>query len=161
MIAALSPSERLPSHVISVAKFERFFRITAGLDVDKEDLKRYNDFINHKIYDLLVRGQETAQLNGRKVIEPFDLPITKGLQESMQEFSHVDEVIELGSILDHLTAQPPLDLGYSEETEAKFPKIAGGLSVALARSFKIIDPDLKNPRTEHWQRACAIFDLLL
>jgi hypothetical protein len=37
----------------------------------------------------------------------------------------------------------------------------GGLSVALARAFKIIDPNLKNPATEHWRRSFQIFDLML
>jgi hypothetical protein len=34
-------------------------------------------------------------------------------------------------------------------------------SLALARTFKIIDPDLKNPQSEHWERSFRIFDLLL
>jgi hypothetical protein len=67
--------------VMSVARFERFFRIAAGLDVDKKDLKRYSDFVNQKTHDLLIRGKATAKANGRDIIEPFDLPITKGLQE--------------------------------------------------------------------------------
>jgi len=41
------------------------------------------------------------------------------------------------------------------------PIIAGALSVGLARSFKIIDPDLKNPQTVHWERSFRLFDLLL
>jgi hypothetical protein len=160
MIAALKPSQRLPSHVMSVAKFERFFRTAARLDVDKQDLKRYSTFVNQKVYDLLVRGEETAKANGRDVIRPFDLPITKGLQECIREFSQLDEQIELKPILDHITARPPLDLGYDDGTEAKLPEIVGGLCLALARMFKIIDPDLKNPRTEHWERAFRVFDLL-
>jgi hypothetical protein len=64
-----------------VEKFERFFRIAAGLDIDKQDLKRYSDFINQKVYDLLVRAEATAKANGRAIIEPVDLPITKGLEE--------------------------------------------------------------------------------
>ena len=56
MIAAVQSKKKPTSHVMSVAKFERFFRIAAGLDVDKEDLKRYSDCINQKIYDLLVIG---------------------------------------------------------------------------------------------------------
>jgi hypothetical protein len=91
-----------------VAKFERFFRITAGLDVDKQDLKRYSDFINRKVYDLLVQAEAVAKAIGRVIIEPFDLPITKGLQDSIHEFEEIDEQIELQPILDHLTAQPPL-----------------------------------------------------
>jgi hypothetical protein len=64
---------------MAVARFERFFRRAAGLDVDKQDLKRYSDFVNHKVYDLLVRGEATAKANGRDLIEPIDLPITRGL----------------------------------------------------------------------------------
>jgi hypothetical protein len=150
-----------PTHVMSVAKFERFFRNAAGLDVDKQDLKRFSDFVNHKVYDLLIRGVAAAKANGRDIIAPFDLPITKGLQESIHAFKTIDEIIELEPILDHLTARPPLDLAYSDETEARLPDIVGGLSVALARAFKIIDPNLKNPATEHWRRSFQIFDLML
>lgn len=150
-----------PTHVMGVAKFERLFRTAARLDVDKQDLRRYSDFINHKVYDLLLRGEADAKANGRDIIQPFDLPITKGLQESIHAFRELDEKIELKPILDQITALPPLDLAVSVETEARLPRIVGGLSVALARSFKIIDPDLKNPQTVHWQRCFQIFDLLL
>jgi hypothetical protein len=147
--------------VMSVAKFERFFRVAAGLDIDKNDLKRYSDFVNHKTYDLLLRGQAAAKANGRDIIEPFDLPVTKGLQECMHTFRGIDAEIELKPILDYMTAQPPLDLAYSEETEVRLPDIVGGLSVALARTFKIIDPALKNPQTMQWERVFSIFNLLL
>jgi hypothetical protein len=146
---------------MGVARFERFFRGAAGLDIDKQDLKRYSDFINHKVYDLLIRGEAAARANGRDIIQPFDLPITKGLQECIHAFREMDETIKLKPILDHLTAQPRLDLAYSDETAARLPEIVRGLSVALARTFKIIDLDLKNPRTEHWQQSFGIFDLLL
>lgn len=150
-----------PTHVMGVAKFGRLFRTAARLDVDKQDLRRYSDFINHKVYDLLLRGEAAAKANGRDIIQPFDLPITKGLQESIHAFRELDEKIELKPILDQITALPPLDLAVSVETEARLPTIVGGLSVALARSFKIIDPDLKNPQTVHWERCFQIFDLLL
>src|SRR5258708_29978273 len=146
---------------MSVGKFEGFFRSAAGLNVDKQDLKRYSDFINRKVYDLLVRAEAAAKANGRLIIQPFDLPITKGLQESIHEFENIDEQIELRPILDHLTARPPLDLAYGEETESRLPVVAGGLSVALARAFKIIDHDLKNPATKHWGQCFSIFDLLM
>jgi hypothetical protein len=160
MIAAVQ-SNKVATHVMSVARFERFFRIAASLNVDKQDLKRYSDFINQKVYDLLLRGEATARANGRLIIEPFDLPITKGLQESIHAFKSIDEQIELRPILEQLTARPPLDLGCGEDTEARLPEVVGGLSVALARAFKIIDGDLKNPQTEHWQRCFRIFDLLM
>lgn len=154
-------SSNVVGHVMSVARFERFFRLAAGLDVDKQDLKRYGDFINHKIYDLMLRAQANAKANGRNIIEPFDLPITKGLQENIHAFRNIDEQIELQPIIDYLTARPPLDLAYSDETEGGLPEVAGGLSVALAHTLKILDSKLKNPGSEHWERCFRIFDLLL
>jgi len=147
--------------VMGVSKFERFFRVAASLDVDKNDLKRYNEFLDTKIYDLFLIGQATANANGRDIVEPSDLPITKGLQESIHEFRRLDEEIELGPLLEVLAILPPLEAVISETTRSKLPDIAGGLSVALARTFKILEPGLKNPQTEHWERVFRIFGQLL
>jgi hypothetical protein len=147
--------------VMNVAKFERFFRAAASLDVDHAGLKRYNDFLDKAIYNLLLRGQANAKTNDHEIIWPSDLPITRGLQESIHAFREIDEDIELQPILEGLTKRPPLDVDYSGETEAELPGIAGGLSLALARSFRIIDPKLKNPMPQHWKRPFKLFDLLL
>ncbi|MFF2384521.1 DUF1931 family protein [Streptomyces sp. NPDC058108] len=147
--------------VMGVSKFERFFRAAASLDVDKNDLKRYGDFIDAKLYDLLVAGQASAKANGRDTVEPWDLPITRGLQESIHRFRRLDEEVELKPILAQLAAQPPLDRAPTQETEERYPEIIGGLSVALAETFKIMYPDLKNPQTSHWEGVTAVFDRLL
>ena len=147
--------------VMGVARFERFFRAAAGLDVDKDDLKRYGDFVDQQVYDLLLVGQAAAKANRRDLVQPSDLPITKGLQESIHEFERIDQEVELQPILDQLAALPPLDLSLGEDTEARLPAIVGGLAVALARTLKIIDPDVKNPQSRHWERAFRIFNLLL
>jgi hypothetical protein len=148
-------------HVTGISHLERFFRTVAELDVDKEDLSRFNPFINRKMYDLLLLGQATAKANGRPAVLPEDLPITKGLQERMHEFRLLGLDQELRDTFNQILAHPPLDLAYSDELEERLPQIAGGLSIALARCFKIIDPELKNPQTRHWEQAFQIFDLLL
>jgi hypothetical protein len=147
--------------VMGVPKFERFFREAASLDVDKDDIKRYSDFVNEEIYDLLLIGQATAKANSRDVIERWDLPITKGLQESIHHFRKMDQDIELEPILDELAARPQLDVTLSEETTADLARIAGGVSVALARAFKLLDTRLENPSSEHWDRAFQLFRLLM
>jgi Domain of unknown function (DUF1931) len=146
---------------IGVSNFERFFRAAASLDVDKDDLRRYEDFVNRKVRDLLLISRAAARANGRDIIEPWDLPITKGLQETIHDFRGMDEAAEVRPMLEEIVAIPPQELAYSEETEGRLPEIAGGLSLALARAFKIIEPRLKNPQTEHWERAYRVFDLLL
>ena len=73
----------------------------------------------------------------------------------------MDEASQLQPILEQMVSFPTIDLTYSEETEEKLPGIAGGLSLALARTFKVLDTKLENPQTKHWERAFRIFDLLL
>ena len=49
--------------VMGFTKFERFFRAVGGVSVDRDDVKRYLDFVNDAIYDLLLIGQATAKAN--------------------------------------------------------------------------------------------------
>lgn len=147
--------------VMGAARFERFFRTAASLDVDKSDLKRYYEFLDRKIYDLFVVAKATAKANGRDIIEPRDLPITKGLQERVHEFLKLDEDLEVTPLLEQLLTRPPLGIAISEDTEARLPAIAGGLSVALAQAFKIIDPRVKNPGAAEWDQVFRMFELLL
>jgi len=147
--------------IMGAARFERFFRVAASLDVDKSDLKRYDEFLDRKIHDLFVIAKATAKANGRDVIEPSDLPITKGLQERVHEFLKLDEDLEVVPLLEQLLAHPPLGIALSEDTEARLPAIAGGLSVALAQAFKIIDPRVKNPGSAEWDQVFRMFELLL
>jgi hypothetical protein len=158
VVRNLNPYKRIGGF----SQVEHLFRVAASLGIDKADVKRYYDFVDHKVSDLLLMGQAAASANGRDIIEPWDLPITKGLQESIHAFEKLDVDIGLEPILDKKAPRPAdLDRPYSVETDTRLPAIAGGLSVALARSFKIIDPELKHPVTEHWERAFQIFDQLL
>jgi histone H3/H4 len=148
-------------HVQGTHQVERFFRVAAELDVDKEDIKRYYEFVDRKIADLLLMAQHTAKSNDRITVEPRDLPITKGLQENIHAFEKLDLDIGLERILDNEVPEPQIDLPYSDETESRLPAIAGGMSLALAHTFKIIDPQVKHPATEMWERAFQIFNQLL
>jgi hypothetical protein len=146
--------------LIAVPQFERLFREAASLDVDKDDLKRHQDFVNRKLHDLLVVGQASAGENNRDIIEYHDLPITAGLQKTIDEFERLDAQLELKPILEQIATHSP-DITLSVETEQRMPAVVGGLTVALARAFRIIDPMGRNPSSLHWQRTRQIFDLLL
>lgn len=69
--------------------------------------------------------------------------------------------LELKPVLDTLATLPPLDLEISEDVRNLLPEIAGALVVAYARVLKELDPRLKNPQTEHHERAERVFNLLL
>ena len=147
--------------VMGYTRFERFFRAASGVDVDRNDMKRYLDFVNQAIYDLLLAGRATAAANGRDVIARWDLPITAGLQETMHEFRKLDEDIELSAILEDLTARPPPSSALSQETEEHLPMVFGGISVALAKTLKILDPSQRRVPPREWDRAFRILDTLI
>ncbi len=147
--------------VMAVKQFERLFREAASLDIDKSDIKRLEDFVNQRLHDLLLLGEAAAKANGRDVIETHDLPITKGLQEQIHEFRKLDEEIALGGILEKLAKLPPLDLAYSEALEQKLPELAGAITMSLARVFKTVKPELKNPGTAEWEQVEQIYRILL
>ena len=148
------------SHPMGIPLFERFFRSAAGIKVDKNDLKRFRDFVDEEIDSIAIAGRDAAKWNGRDVIVPQDLPITKGVQERMREFDKLDEAEEVRDLLRQVVRRPPADVTFSEDTEQMLPELFGGLSIALARSFRLIDPKLANPSTQDWERAREIFRLI-
>jgi histone H3/H4 len=147
--------------VIGVASFERFFREAADIDVDKTDLKRFQAFVREKIADLLTIAQARARVDDRDVIESRDLPITKGLQESIHRFRRLDLGAEVRPMLEVIATRPQLDLAVALDVDKVLPEVAGGLSLALGQTFRLIDPDVRSPSTAHWERAFRIFDQLL
>jgi hypothetical protein len=147
--------------VAAIHRLEKLFRRAAGLDLDKTDCARLEDFVRRKVEDLVVRGEANAKANKRDVIQPWDLPITKGLQETIHRFRLINAELQLTDYLAGLIGLPPSDLAIGDETEARFSEIAGGLCLALAEGFRIIDQDLKNPTTKDWDRAYRLFDLLI
>jgi hypothetical protein len=145
----------------TIHRLEKLFRQTADLDLDKSDLGRLEEFVRRKVEDLVIRGEANAKANDRDVIQPWDLPITKGLQETVHRFRQINAELQLTDYMSGLTGRPPSDLAIGDETQERFPEIAGGLCLALGETFRIIDPKLRNPTTKEWERAYRLFDLLL
>ena len=144
-----------------IPEVSRFFRAAGDVAVDKDDVKRYWDFVDEKIDDIAIAGRDSARWNGRDVIAPQDLPITRGLQEQMREFSRLDEADELRRLLRESLRRPPEDVTFGDETEDALVEMFGGMSLALARSFRIVDPEVRNPSTDDWDRTFQLFRLLV
>jgi replication initiation and membrane attachment protein DnaB len=148
------------THPSGIPLFERFFRSVARIKVDKNDVRRLREFVDEQIDGIAIAGRDAAKWNGRDVIVPQDLPITKGVQERMREFDKLDEAQDIRNLLSQVVRRPPADVTFDEDTEQMLPELFGGLSIALARSFRLIDPTLENPSTQHWDRALTLFRLI-
>ena len=104
---------------MGATKFRRFFRVVAELRVDDDDLKRYSEFVNEKLTDLLIVGQAAAKASGRDVLMLHDLPITKGLQQCIHAFEKLDDEPDLEPLLADIAAIPPVRAELSDEVRAR------------------------------------------
>jgi hypothetical protein len=125
--------------------FVRLFRSAASIDIDKNDVRRFLDFVDEQIDDLAIAGRNSAKWNGRDVLSPRDLPITKGVQERMREFDKLEEAERIRELLRQQVRRPPAEVTFAEDTERMLPEVFGGLSVALARTLRVIDPKIDQP----------------
>jgi hypothetical protein len=144
-----------------IPELKRFFRAAGGIDVDKADVRRFQEFVDERVDDLAVAGRDVARWNGRDVIAPQDLPITSGLQEQIRAFGKLEEADEIRQLLRRTVRRPPGDVTFGEDTEDVLVEVFGGISVALARSFRLLDERVTNPTSEHWDRAFGLFRLLV
>jgi CRP-like cAMP-binding protein len=82
------------------------------------------------------------------------------LGESTHVFEKPDDQVEPGSILRVLAAGPLLDIMLSDETADRL-LLSGGISVAVVRTFRLIDARLQAVHREKWERAFAVSPLLI
>ena len=148
------------THPSGIPVFERFFRSVASIKIDKNDVRRFREFVDEQIDEIAIAGRNSAKWNQRDVIVAQDLPITKGIQERMREFDKLEEAEEIRELLRQVVRRPPGDVTFAEDTEELLPELFGGLGIALARSFRVVDPTVSNPSTEHWNRAFTLFRLV-
>jgi hypothetical protein len=145
----------------AISRFEQFFRLAADLHVDKSDLRRFEEFMDRKLADVLLSGEITAKANGRDVIESHDLVITKGLQERVHDYRRLDADVEIRDMLARRAVAPQMGVGLSTDARDRLPEIAGGLALALARVLRLVDTRHHHPGSDDWLHAEEIFNLLV
>ena len=147
--------------VVGFTKLEALFRKAASLDIKKGHAKDITDIVEKKLYDLLLAAQRNANINSRDVIWESDLPITKGLQESIIEFKKLEEELNVDDILEFLATTPPLKYPLSQEVEEKLPELVGVLLMVLAKVIKKVDKNNHQVTHEAIEKALEILDLTL
>jgi hypothetical protein len=147
--------------VVGFTKLEALFRKAASLDIKKGHAKEITDIVEKKLVDLLIAGERNASMNGRDVIMESDIPVTKGLQETMIAFRKLEEEVDLQDVLNTLTTFPPLKYPYAADLEEKLPEITGALLVVMAKIMKEIDDNDRAIDHTTIEKTKTIMDLTL
>lgn len=149
------------SVIFGANRLEELVGLVSGLDLDKSDLQRLSDLVSDKLYDLLLVGVQHASYNNRDLILEPDLPLTRGLRESMQDFELYEEELDIDQILEQLATYPLLEREPSQEVIDLLPDIIGTLILVTAQLMTVVDPDVANPDDETWDRTAEALDLLI
>ena len=147
--------------VVGFTKLEALFREAASIDIKKGHAKEITDYVEEKLVAFLIAAERNTKMNGRDVIWESDLPITKGLQETIIAFKELNEEIEMQDVLSFLTTIPPLKYPLSDELEQKLPVIVGALLVVMAKIMKTIDSNDRALDHDTISRTKKIMDLTL
>ncbi|MEA3376100.1 MAG: DUF1931 family protein [Chloroflexota bacterium] len=147
--------------IFGANRLEHLARRVSGLNLDKSDLRRLSDLVSDKLHDLLLVGVRHASYNGRDVIMEPDLPITRGLRESMEDFALYEEQLQIEPILEQLATYPRLEREPSQEVIDLLPRLAGTLIMVTTQLMTVVDPGISNPDAETWDRVTETIDLLI
>ena len=149
------------SVVFGANRLEELVRRVSEVELDKSDLERLSDFVGEKLYDLLLVGVQHASYNDRDLIMEPDLPLTRGLRESMQDFELYEEGGDIEPMLEQLATYPQLEREPSQEVIDLLPEIAGTLIMVTTQLMTVVDPGISNPDSETWDRVRDTMDLLI
>jgi len=149
------------SVVFGANRLEELVWRVSEVELDKTDLQRLSDFVSDKLHDLLLVGVQHASYNDRDLIMEPDLPLTRGLRESMQDFELYEEEVEIEPILEQLATYPQLEREPSQEVIDLLPEIVGTLILVTTQLMTVVDPGISNPDSETWDRVTEAMNLLV
>ena len=153
------------TRIIGLSRLEALYKTFTGLDLDKGRAEAILDIATGKLEDLFTVGLERAYARGSDVVELIDLPITKGLQRTIEEYRRErerlnDPRLDLAPILDYLVGRiSGLVIGYSVRSELQ--DLTAAILLLAGRIIKTIDPKTRKPSKNDIEKARKILDLTL
>ncbi len=149
------------SVIFGANRLEELVWRVSDVDLDKSDLQRLSDLVSDKLHDLLLVGVRHASYNDRDLIMEPDLPLTRGLRESMESFALYEEQLQIEPILEQLATYPLLEREPSQQVIDLLPDIVGTLIMVTSQLMTVVDPGISNPDAETWERVTETMDLLI
>ncbi len=153
------------ARVVGLPRLQALYRRFVGLDLDKGRAAEVLEVAEKKLADLFEAAAERAEAEGRETIRWLDLPLTKGLKETIERYEREreklnDPRLDPGPIAEYV-AKPAHHLALDEEVMEKLPSLAATVLLLIGYVVKHIDPETRKPSKRDIERARRILDLTL
>ena len=147
-----------------------------GLDLDQDQVTQIARMAERKLSDLFEMAEETAAANGRGLILRHDLPLTKGLLQTLEDVTVLSKDIEFEPIYLFLRTSTGLRAGVDDMVLADLPRLFAALLILSGRIIAVLEPTTMLPqerfelltrsadsRPTAWEieRAAQVLDLTL
>ena len=147
-----------------------------GLDLDQDQVTQIAHMAEGKLSDLFEIAAETAAANGRGLIFRHDLPLTKGLLQTLEDVAVLSKDIEFEPIYLFLRTRTGLRAGVDDMVQADLPRLFAALLMLSGCIIAVLEPDTLLPqerfelltrsadsRPTAWEveRAAQVLDLTL
>ncbi len=153
------------TRIVGYSRLESLYRTFLSMDLDKSKAELVIDVSSKKLEDLFRVGLERAYIRGSDVVEYYDLPITRGLQETIEWYRRErerlnDPRLDLGPIVDYLAGRVK-GLVIGETIRDNLQDLTAAVLLLVGRVIKLVDPGTRKPSKEAIERAARILDLTL
>jgi len=153
------------TQIVGLTRLEALYRTFVGLDLDKGRARRILEIATKKLEDLFREGQEKAWARGSDVVEWSDLPLTRGLRQTIEFYKRErerlnDPRLDLTPIVERLE-QEIKGLVIGESVKENLQDLAATVLLLIGYVIKNIDPKARKPSNEDIERARRILDLTI
>jgi hypothetical protein len=117
-----------------------------GLDLDHDQVMQIAGMAGQKLSDLFEIAAETAAANGRGLILRHDLPLTRGLLQTLEDVAVLSKDIDIEPIYLFLRTSTGLRAGVDDVVQADLPRLMGALLILSGRIIALLEPTTMPPK---------------
>ena len=153
------------TRIVGYTRLQALYKTFTGLDLDKSKAEQIIEIASKKLVDLFLAGQKKAYAMGSDVVEWIHLPLTLGLERTIEEYRRQreklnDPRLDLEPIVNYLEgAIGGLVIG--ETARENLQDLAATVLLLIGYVIKQVDPAAKKPGKDDVERARRILDLTL
>lgn len=151
--------------IVGLSRLEALYRTFVGLDLDKGRAKRILEIATLKLEDLFRESQERAWARGSDTVEWSDLPITRGLRQTIELYRRErerlnDPRLDMSPIVERLE-QEIRGLVIGESVRENLQDLTATMLLLVGFVIKKVDPKARKPSVDDIERAKQILDLTI
>lgn len=153
------------TRIVGYTRLQALYKAFTGLELDKSKAETIIEVASKKLADLFIAGQRKAYAMGSETVEWIHLPLTLGLEATIERYRRErerlnDPRLDLDPIARYLEERVG-GLVIGETVRENLQDLASTILLLIGYIIKEIDPTARKPSKSDIEKAEKILDLTL